>query len=183
MTFSKRLQKLGLWTFTNCHWPVNDTFWASLWKLSLTGQWQFRSVSKILDCGFLDVISRGFDFKSPSWDSWQWRLQKVGLWTFRNCHWPVNDSLGASPKNWIVDSYKLSFTSQWHFLNILLKTVIDWSMTLLRRLQKLGLWTFTNCHWPVNDTFGRAIGNVSLTSQWHFLNILVKSVIDRSLTF
>ena len=137
MTFSKCLQKLGLWTFRECPWPVNDTF------------------------------------EDP----------------LDNCHWPVNDSLGASPKNWIVDSYKLSFTSQWHFLNILLKTVIDWSMTLLRRLQKLGLWTFTNCHWPVNDTFWTSLWKVSLTSQWQFRSVsknldcgLLQTVIDQSMT-
>ena len=72
-----------------------------------------NEVSKKLDCGLLDVISRGFDFKSPSWDSWHWRLQKVGLWTFR---WNltrvcfqkplVRFLTVASPKSWIVDFYK-----------------------------------------------------------------------------
>ena len=58
----------------------------------------------------------------------------------QKCHCPVNDSFGGSPKSWIVDFYKLSLTSQWHF----------WE-----RLQKVGLWTFRNCHWQVNDSFRR----------------------------
>ena len=82
-------------------------------------------------------------------------LLKVGLWTFRNCHWLVNETFKGSPKGWIVDFYKLSLTGQWHFLNILMRSVIDWSMTVLMGLQKVGLWTFRNCHWPVNDSFRR----------------------------
>ena len=140
MTFSERLQNLGLWTFTNCHWPVNDTFGRAIGKVSLTGQWQFRSVSKILDCGLLEnVIDQSMTlFEHPC----------------EKCHWPVNDSLEASPKSWIVDFYKLSLTSQWHFLNILVKSVIDRSMTVSVGLQKVGLWTFINCHWLVNDSLG-----------------------------
>ena len=54
-------------------------------------------------------ISRGLDFKSPSWDSWQWGLQKVGLWTFRRNltrGWFQKPLLRfltvASPNSWIV---------------------------------------------------------------------------------
>ena len=154
MTVFRGLQKVGSWTFRECHWPVNDSFRTAFWKVSLIDQWQFWGVSKKLDPGPLEsVIDQSMTvLEQPSKSVIDWSmtvfggLQKVGSWTFRECHWPVNDSFRTA-------FWKLSLTGQWQFSGVSkkldpgpLESVIDWSMTVLEQPSE-------KCHWPVNDNF------------------------------
>ena len=57
-----------------------------------------------------------------------------------NCHWPVNDNLEVEFKI-VIDSFalqlgyhrKLSLTGQWQFWSSLFKTVVDRSITILKK--------------------------------------------------
>ena len=147
--------------------------WSNLletpWKLSLTGQWHFSEGSSQTVIDWSMTLSKG------PWSNF--------LETPENCHWPITDTFQKAV-------LKLSLTGQWHSLKVQdptfwrpHKIVIDWSMTLFRRL-------FYKCHWPVNDTFQKAVLKLSLTGQWHSLKVQdptfwrpLKIVIDRSMTF
>ena len=71
MTVLDRLQKVALGSFINCHWPVNDSFMTVLWKVSLTGQWQFLAEAMV-----------------------------VGYAGLLKSHWSVNDSFFSRKMVW-----------------------------------------------------------------------------------
>ena len=89
-------------------------------------------------------------------------LQKVGLWTFINCHWLVNDSLESVSKRFDCG---------------LLETVIDWSMTvwvtnIARTYGHVSLTPVNDtkfmdiCHWlqSMTEIYGQTCQKVSLTA-------------------
>ena len=148
MTIFRGLRNVGSWTFRECHWLVNDSFRRAFWKVSLTSQWQFSGVSKMLDHGPLEsVIDWSMTVLEQAFENvidWSmtvfWGLQKVGSWTFRECHWLVNDSFRRA-------FWKVSLTGQWQFLRHshceLVKAENHWLIILVMDIPLMA-----KCHWP-----------------------------------
>ena len=129
---------------------VTEVLMGAFTEVSLAGQWQFWQIY------FSSEAWNHPHFRASHWSraqNWAFSLVKRPVYekskgvpfhfsVHQNCHWLANENFEAWRRGTDGDIYR---------------SVIDQSMTVFRGLQKVGSWTFRQCHWPVNDSFRRAI--------------------------
>ena len=148
MTVLLGLQKIHMGTFSECHWPVNDSFQ----KVTLTGQWHFERCRDLWGGAPLGKC--------------HWPVND----SFETVFWKVTFILSVNEGRCVI---QWLFSSDMVDRGAPLESVIDRSMTVFTETLYRGA-PLGNCHWPVNDSFQRdpvqgcTFGKMSLTGQWHF---------------